>query len=211
MPSEALQTDPTGDPREATRPVLPVDERVRQGGWIFIGSLLVFFVTSILLYGLYVYSRRNDPRSAIELPGAFLVSTIFLVSISGLVHWATRTVRRDRFGQTAILLGASTFAAIVFTVIQCWAMLKMLLGSDAFAGTGQGVAGMVIVLAVLHALHVLGGIIALGIVAARASIGLYDHERHWPVDFAAQYWHFLDIVWLCMMLAFWCTTGGFGF
>ena len=68
---------------------------------------------------------------------------------------------------------------------------------------------MVIVLAVLHGLHVAGGVIALGIVAARAAIGRYDHERYWAVDFSALYWHFLDVIWLCMLTAFWWTTGGF--
>ncbi|OYP37507.1 cytochrome c oxidase subunit 3 [Rhodopirellula sp. MGV] len=211
MTVDALQSDPPDSPDDVVRPVLPVDVRVRQGGWIFIASLLVFFVTSILLYGLYAYSRWDDRHSQIELPGAFLISTVCLLLISVLVHSATKTVRRDRIGKTAILLAASSLAAILFTVLQCWAMLKMLLGPQSFAGTGQGVAGMVIVLAVLHALHVLGGIIALGIVSARTALGHYDHERHWPVDYAAQYWHFLDIVWLCMMLAFWLTTGGFQF
>ena len=69
---------------------------------------------------------------------------------------------------------------------------------------------MVVVLAILHALHVLGGIFALGIVSVRTAMGQYDHERHWPVDFAAHYWHFLDLVWIVMLTTFWLTTGGFG-
>ncbi|MCD0461898.1 cytochrome c oxidase subunit 3 [Roseiconus lacunae] len=211
MSSDTLQSVSRKDPDEVPRPVLPADRRVRQGGWIFIGSLLVFFVTSILLYGIYAYSRWHDSHRAIVLPNAFLISTVCLLVVSGFVHAATRSVRRDRFQLTAGLLGASTLAAVLFMLIQCWGMLTLLLGRDAFAGTGQGVAGMVIVLAILHALHVFGGIIALGIVAARSLFGHYDHERHWPVDFAAHYWHFLDLVWISMMIAFWTTTGGFRF
>ena len=88
-------------------------------------------------------------------------------------------------------------------------MVNMLLGPAMYAGTGKGVVGMVVVLAILHALHVLGGIVALGIVTVRSAAGRYDHERHWPVDFAAQYWHFLDLVWISMLVTFWYTTGGF--
>lgn len=194
-----------------SRPLLPVDRRVKQGGWLFLVSLLIFFVASILLFGLYAYPRRDDPLSLVPLPKSFLVSTICLVAISVLVHAATRQVRRDRFRATAWLLGISTAAAIIFTVVQCLAMTTMLLGPASYEGPGRGVAGMVIVLAILHALHVLGGIVALGIVATRSSVGMYDHERHWPVDFAAQYWHFLDLVWICMIVTFWLTTGGFGF
>jgi cytochrome c oxidase subunit 3 len=190
---------------------LPVDRRVQQGGWLFLLSLLIFFLSSILLYGLYAYSRREDPASWVPLPRSFLISTVCLVAISVLVHAATRSVRRDRYRATAWILGVSAGAAIVFTVVQCWAMNQLLLGPALFGGPGRGVAGMVVVLAILHALHVLGGIFALGIVAARSAVGHYDHERHWPVDFAAHYWHFLDLVWVCMIVTFWMTTGGFGF
>lgn len=210
MASDATPTVKSNDSK-AVRPVLPVDRRVQQGGWLFLLSLLIFFLASLLLYGVYAYWRRDDPQSQVPMPRAFLVSTVCLLAISGLVHAATRTVRRDRFTTTAWLLGVSAVAAIIFTVVQCFAMNRLLLGPATFAGPGKGLAGMVVVLAVLHALHVLGGIFALGIVAARSSAGLYDHERHWPVDFAAHYWHFLDIVWVCMIVAFWLTTGGFGF
>lgn len=215
MASEITRPNPAENPSpgESITPrlLLPVDQRVKQGGWLFLLSLLVFFVASILLYGIYAYPRRDDPLNQVPLPKAFLVSTVCLVLISLLVHAATRQVRRDRFGATSWLLGISTFAAILFTVVQCLAMTKMLLGPALYHGPGRGVAGMVIVLAILHALHVLGGIFALGIVATRSAVGLYDHERHWPVDFAAHYWHFLDLVWVCMIVTFWLTTGGFGF
>ena len=193
----------------AAEPELPNDHRFRLGGYLFLVSLLVFFLSSILLYGIYAYSRRNDPQSLTKLPPAFLVSTGCLLVISVLVHWSTRMIRRERRNATATLLGISSLFAVIFMAIQFVAMIQMLNSPDMFHGTGKGVIGMLVVLAILHALHVLGGVIYLGIVACRAWDGRYDHERHWPVDFAAQYWHFLDAVWLCMLAAFYFTTGGF--
>ena len=191
--------------------MLPNDRRQRQGGLLFLASLFIFFVSSILLYGIYAYSRREDVQSSVPLPNTFLVSTLCLLLISLLVHLATRTVRRERRATTSILLGTSGFSAVIFMGVQFYAMTE-LLGSNALdGGTGKGVAGMVVVLAILHALHVAGGVIALGIVSVRSVQGRYDHERHWPIDFAAQYWHFLDGVWVCMLAAFWITTGGFIF
>jgi len=93
--------------------------------------------------------------------------------------------------------------------VQFHAMGHLLSGPAFQGGTQKGVSGMVFVLAFLHALHVAGGVLALGLVAVRSLTGRYDHERHWPVDFAAHYWHFLDGVWICMLAAFWWTTGGF--
>jgi cytochrome c oxidase subunit III len=188
---------------------LPSDQRARMGAWLFIGSLVVFFVSSILLYGIYAWSRRDDPFRNAELPWSFLASSLLLFLISGLLHAATRAVRRDKWKKTSWLLSIGAVAAVIFLAVQVFAMLEMLDGPATAKGNGRGVVGMVIVLAFLHALHVAGGVISLGIVAVRAAIGRYDHERHFAVDFAAQYWHFLDLVWIVMLIAFWSTTGGF--
>ena len=188
---------------------LPTDARARLGAWLFIASLVVFFLSSILLYGLYAWSRRDDPIRNTPLPATFLVSTVCLLLISGMLHLATRSIRRDRWTKTGVLLVLSNVAAIVFIGLQVWSMFDMLESTVGKHGSGRGVMGMVIVLAFLHALHVAGGIIALGIVSVRTIMGRYDHERHFAVDFAAQYWHFLDIVWIAMLFAFWITTGGF--
>lgn len=189
--------------------MLPQDRRHHFGGMLFLISLFIFFISSILLYGIYAYTRRDDPQSDVPLPTSFLVSTVCLLAISVLVHLATRTVRREKRSTTSVLLAVSGLSAIVFMGVQFFAMSEMLGGEAMRSGTSKGVAGMVAVLALLHALHVAGGVIALGIVSVRSMLGRYDHERHWPIDFAAQYWHFLDGVWICMLAAFWFTTGGF--
>lgn len=189
--------------------VLPNDHRARMGGYLFLLSLAVFFCASILLYAIYASTRRNDAETELPLPLTFLVSTGCLLMISVMMHLATRTVRRERRTATCLWLSISATAAAVFMGVQFYAMSQMLRGPAFLGGMARGVVGMVFVLAFLHALHVAGGVIALGLVAVRSLHGQYDHERHWPVDFAAQYWHFLDGVWVCMLAAFWWTTGGF--
>jgi cytochrome c oxidase subunit 3 len=47
-----------------------------------------------------------------------------------------------------------------------------------------------------HALHVLSGVIFLVIIYRNGRKGLYSSERHWPVEAAAVYWHFVDVVWI---------------
>lgn len=215
---QALKKNMSEIPFEPSRPMsgqglpgdrLPSDRRMRLGGILFLVSLLIFFLSSILLFGIYAYSRLDQPQTATPLPNDFLISTVLLIAISVMVHIATRAIRRERREWTSGLLITSAVFAVVFMGIQYNALDKMLGGPAWSGGTGRGVAGMVAVLALLHAFHVGGGIIALGFVSVRAMLGKYDHERHWPVDFAAQYWHFLDAVWICMLAAFWLTTGGF--
>jgi len=47
----------------------------------------------------------------------------------------------------------------------------------------------------MHAFHVLTGLIFLLIVLVNGRRGLYD-EKHYPVEAAAVYWHFVDVVWI---------------
>ncbi len=47
-----------------------------------------------------------------------------------------------------------------------------------------------------HAVHVLTGLIFLVVVYRNGRRGRYTAERHWPVEAAAVYWHFVDVVWV---------------
>jgi len=47
-----------------------------------------------------------------------------------------------------------------------------------------------------HAFHVLTGVIFLVVVYRNGRKGHYNAERHWPVEAAAVYWHFIDVVWV---------------
>jgi cytochrome c oxidase subunit 3 len=47
----------------------------------------------------------------------------------------------------------------------------------------------------MHAFHVITGLIFLMIVYLNARRGLYD-QKNYPVEAAAVYWHFVDLVWI---------------
>jgi cytochrome c oxidase subunit III len=47
-----------------------------------------------------------------------------------------------------------------------------------------------------HAFHVLTGVIFLALVFRNARKGRYSAEQHFPVEAAAVYWHFVDVVWI---------------
>lgn len=48
----------------------------------------------------------------------------------------------------------------------------------------------------MHAFHVLTGVIFLAVVLRNGMKGLYTAEKHWAVEAAAVYWHFVDVVWI---------------
>lgn len=60
----------------------------------------------------------------------------------------------------------------------------------------SGVAGAAFFMMTgMHAFHVLSGLVLLAIVWINGRRGLYD-EKHYPVEAAAVYWHFVDVVWI---------------
>jgi cytochrome c oxidase subunit 3 len=48
----------------------------------------------------------------------------------------------------------------------------------------------------MHAFHVFTGLVLLLVVLLNARRGLYSAEKHWAVEAAAVYWHFVDVVWI---------------
>jgi len=60
----------------------------------------------------------------------------------------------------------------------------------------SGVAGAAFFMMTgMHAFHVLTGLILLAIVWNNGRKGFYD-EKQYPVEAAAVYWHFVDVVWI---------------
>ncbi len=58
--------------------------------------------------------------------------------------------------------------------------------------------GLIFFMIMLHALHVVGGFVALVRVVDGAARRRYHHEQFHPVRQLAMYWHFLDGVWVIM-------------
>jgi cytochrome c oxidase subunit 3 len=48
----------------------------------------------------------------------------------------------------------------------------------------------------MHAFHVLTGVIFLSVILRNGLKGLYTPEKHFAVEAAAVYWHFVDVVWI---------------
>jgi cytochrome c oxidase subunit 3 len=68
-------------------------------------------------------------------------------------------------------------------------------GSNASHSFLLAIAGM-------HGLHVLGGVIALTVMAVKAISSRKRSYDSIPVEVVATYWHFVDILWIYLILFF---------
>jgi cytochrome c oxidase subunit III len=179
--------------------------RRAQGAWLLLISLGVFFVACIVLYAIYVVLRLSGERGPVApfyLPISFIFTTVILVAISTCLHLAVGAVRREARADLLRYLVLAFALALGFFAVQGMGMTWLVarFADDVFAD--RSLYGFTFVLALLHALHVVGGLIALGVVVVRALHGVYDHESYFAIRFSALYWHFLDGVWLLMLIAF---------
>ena len=112
------------------------------------------------------------------------------------MHRAVQNVRAERQTRFRTALALTLLLSVAFLLLQAPGMAALL--NDHFANTTTALYGLVFMLVIVHAAHVIGGLIPLGVITAKANQGRYDHEHHAPVKHIAMYWHFLDAVWIVM-------------
>jgi cytochrome c oxidase subunit 3 len=124
------------------------------------------------------------------------VNTALLGASSVALHRAWVGADRGRMERVrGGLLVAGVFA-FAFLAGQLWAW-QQLIAMGYFAASNPANAFFYLFTA-LHALHLLGGLVAWGRTAAKAWRGMAPGDVHLSVELCAIYWHFLLVVWLVM-------------
>ncbi len=188
--------------------------------YLFLASLGMFFLGSMVTYLVIrdqafhpiadavpgsILTQGPEVYQSLHLPLTFWISTGMLVLVSIFLQRAVWLVHRERQLDFRRLLLWASVAAVLFVLIQGWGLADLLSQHFSQIDGSAKVYGMSFTLSFLHALHVIGGIGFLGWVIYQARRDRYDHERHWAVDHCASYWHFLDVVWACMLITFLVT------
>jgi len=177
--------------------------RAKLGFLLFAASLTMFFITGMVGYGIVRTMSEAPPFPLREFPASLLVSTLSMFAVSGALHFATLNVRYEHQVRFRTWLRVAFGFAVVFMAVQAMGMRSLVQSHGEILAEGQFKQfGLIFFLVLLHALHVLGGLIALFLVMRNASLNLYDHEKYWGVEICAYYWHFLDVVWIIMLATF---------
>lgn len=167
------------------------------GLWLFIATLSMLFAASLVGYLVIRYRTPEWPPAGMPpLPVGLFFSTFILILCSVSLHGALDSARKDRQSMLRLMLAAGFVLGILFLVSQLLAWSK-LLGAQVYAQANL-YAFTFYLLTGLHGVHVIGGLIPLGITVRKAYAGSYN--PHWvlPVQHVGMYWHFLLIVWLVM-------------
>lgn len=160
--------------------------RNRLGLWLFVISdaflFIGLFITRIVLLG----AERPELNQLLGL-----AVTVMLLFSSFFMYRAE--VEMSYGNRQAFLRNVSV--TMVLGVLFLLGVVGIEWPSAPF-GPADGAQGAVFYgMTGFHAFHVLTGLIFLFVVWNNARNGHYDAEKHWGVEAAAVYWHFIDVVW----------------
>jgi cytochrome c oxidase subunit III len=159
----------------------------RLGLWLFIVS------DSFVFGGLLVarFYLLGNHRPHLEQFLGLIVTPVLLISSFFMNRAEVQISQGNRRGFTI---------STIITMVLGIGFLLGVVGVEwrlAPFGPGDGVEGAVFYMMTgMHAFHVLTGVVLLGIILRNGLRGKYTAERHWGVEAAANYWHFVDVVWI---------------
>jgi cytochrome c oxidase subunit 3 len=163
-------------------------------------GLRVFLGVASVLFSLFIvaYVDRMTLADWRPLPDPWLlwVNTALLVASSVAMHRAWIGADRGRIDlvkKGVLAAGGFAFAFLVGQLL-AWQQLTAL---GYFAAANPANAFFYLFTA-LHALHLLGGLVAWGRTTAKVQRGFEPSQVHISVELCAIYWHFLLVVWLIL-------------
>lgn len=165
--------------------------------WVALGSIVMMFAG---LTSAYIVKSNQANWQEIEVPKMFWFSTIAILLSSLAIQMALKAFRERAMAIYRLMIAVTAALGLAFMGMQyigfndLWDQGIRLKGSSA----GQ----FLYVIAGLHALHVLGGVIMLLVMFVRAFFGKTKSYNIVPLEVAATYWHFVDALWIYLLVFF---------
>ena len=168
-------------------------------------GMVLFLATDVMTFGAgfaYYFFVRTGPWPPGDLPpllsSLVLANTALLVASSVTLHVGDGALRDGNRRRFLAGLAATVALGVAFVggqVLEYYEFLVVegVTPTDLYFSAFFGLTG-------LHGLHVALGVVLLGILLARALAGQFSAERHTAVATVSMYWHFVDAVWLFLVV-----------
>jgi len=186
---------------DSSRHLTP-DNRYRIGMWVALGSITMLFTALTSAY--IVRSRLNTANDwqPLSVPQMLWLSTSLILLSSATFEAARRFLRRhdDRRYRLWLLATVGLGLGFLLTQLLAW---RELVGQGIYL-TSNPHSSFFYLLTAVHALHLMGGILMLGLLLWRAlgrrSESRSRARRQDSADAVGLYWHFMDGLWVYLFL-----------
>ena len=167
--------------------------------WFAIISLVMSFAawTSAFI----VSSSRPDWMKDFQLPNSFVISTIFIVISSLSFILAKRALKNENTKLTSIWLLVTLILGVLFIFNQFVGFQEIINQGYNFTGPTSNVTmSYIYLIAMVHILHVVAGLVALLVVIYNHFKQKYTSDNMLGFELASTFWHFIDILWVYLFL-----------
>jgi cytochrome c oxidase subunit 3 len=166
--------------------------------WVAIGSIIMMFAG---LTSAYIVKSSSASWTEIKMPQVFWYSTAAILLSSLTIQMALRSFKQREMNRYRQLVAVTVVLGILFVALQITGFQQLWNSGIRFKGSA-GAGQFLYVIFGLHALHVLGGIIALIVMFIKAFFGSTKTYASTGIEVAATYWHFVDLLWIYLMVFF---------
>ena len=165
--------------------------------WVAIASIIMMFAG---LTSAYIVKSGQAGWQGVETPVIFWWSTAVMIISSITIQAALRSFKQREMRRFRILFLATLVLGILFVFLQWKGFSFMWQHGVKFEGAGAG--QFLYIIFGLHALHVLGGIVALIVISAKQFFSSSRNYNATGIEVMSTYWHFVDILWLYLLIFF---------
>jgi len=167
--------------------------------WFGIVSLLMGFAGWTSAY--IVSSSREDWNSEVNLPLAFYISTALIVISSVTYILAKNAIKNNNQKQGSLFLWVTLALGLIFIFLQFSGFSQMVAEGYYFTGPTSSIKlSYVFLIAMVHIVHVVAGLISLLVVLYNQTNGAYSSNEYLGVSLGATFWHFLDLLWVYLII-----------
>jgi len=167
--------------------------------WFGIVSLLMAFAGWTSAY--IVSSKREDWLKNIELPSSFYISTAIIILSSITYILAKKAIQKNEKKACTKWLLITLGLGITFIGLQFNGFSQLVAQGYYFTGPTSSIKmSYIFLIAAVHIVHVVAGIISLLVVLYNQIKGKYSVKEYLGLSLGATFWHFLDLLWVYLIL-----------
>jgi len=165
--------------------------------WVAMSSIIMMFAG---LTSAYIVRKSQGNWVEYHLPVIFWLSTLAILFSSVTMVVAIRMFKKRMMPQFKTMMWLTIALGVAFAIFQ-YVGFKTLYAQN-IRVDGNPSESFLFIIAGLHLLHILGGIIALLIVFFRATRTRVKVYNAVGLEIAGAYWHFVDVLWIYLFVFF---------
>jgi cytochrome c oxidase subunit III len=165
--------------------------------WVGIGSIIMMFAG---FTSAYIVKREQPGWISFSMPVIFWYSTGVMLLSSVMMQLSIAAFKNRDMVKYRNLVATTTGLGVLFIILQAIGYVQLNRMGVKVEGSGGGV--FFIIIFGIHALHVLGGVITLLVLFFKSLSSRIRSYNTIPVEVAATYWHFVDLLWVYLFVFF---------